>query len=279
MTVTALDHPVLDMHVHTLTPKAWTPGTSAYVLQSNPELHAQADAFEDPAYLRRVLDEAGVDHAVVLAEEAPETSGMVTSEWMLDYCARAPGLHAFVSINPLLDADPLGRLERLREHGHVEGLKFLPPYMYFYPNDPCLYPLYARAEELGLPCTFHTGTSRIPGTRLKYADPLLLDDVAVDFPHLPILLAHAGRSAWYQEAAMLATLHENVYLELSGLPPRNLRRYFPDLDRLIPKMVFGSDFPGLPSLADNVAAIRELLGPEGARAVLWENGARLLGLI
>lgn len=277
--MSVVDHPVLDMHLHTLTPQAWTPGTSAYVLQSNAALHAQAAAFDDPAYLRRILDEAGVDHAVVLAEEAPETSGMVTSEWMLDYCARAPGLHAFISINPLLEPDPVGRLERLREYGTVAGLKFLPPYQYFYPNDRRLYPLYARAEELRLPCTFHTGLSRIPGTRLKYAVPLLLDDVAVDFPHLPILLAHAGRGVWYTEAAMLATLHENVYLELSGLPPRNLPRYFPDLDRLVPKMIFGSDFPGLPSLADNVAAIRKVLGPEGARTVLWETGARLLGLI
>jgi Predicted metal-dependent hydrolase of the TIM-barrel fold len=204
---------------------------------------------------------------------------MVTSEWMLDYCAAASKLHAFVSINPLLEADPVGRLERLREYGCVAGLKFLPSYMYFYPNDRCLYPLYARAEELGLPCTFHTGTSRIPGTRLKYADPLLLDDVAVDFPHLPILLAHAGRGVWYPEAAMLATLHENVYLELSGLPPRNLPRYFPDLDRLVDKMIFGSDFPGLPSVRANIAAIREVFGPDAARKVLWETGARLLGLM
>ena len=255
------------------------PGHPPTYSRQTPSCIAQADAFEDPAHLRRVLDEAGVDHAVVLAEEAPATSGMITSEWMLDYCCRGAGATRVRLDQPTAGGRPwsAGSTD-CASYGRVEGLKFLPPYQHFYPNDRCMYPLYARAEELGLPCTFHTGLSRIPGTRLKYADPLLLDDVAVDFPRLPILLAHAGRGVWYAEAAMLASLHENVYLELSGLPPRNLRRYFPDLDRLVDKMIFGSDFPGLPSLADNVAAIREVLGPEGARKVLWETGARLLGL-
>jgi predicted TIM-barrel fold metal-dependent hydrolase len=270
--------PVLDMHVHPPFPQGWTPGTLAYVERANPAVHAQAEAFADPAHLRRVLDAQGIDHAVVLAEEAPETSGMISSESVQDYCARAPRLHPFVSLNPHLESNLVGRLEALRARGEVAGLKFLPPYQRFYPNDPTLYPLYARAEELRLPCTFHTGLSRIPGTRLKYADPLLLDDVAVDFPQLPILLAHSGRGIWYSAASMLASLHENVYLEISGLPPRNLPRYFPEWQRLGGKMVFGSDFPGLPSISENVATIRNLFPPEDARAILWENGARLLRL-
>ncbi|OPZ79345.1 MAG: Amidohydrolase [Actinobacteria bacterium ADurb.Bin444] len=99
------------------------------------------------------------------------------------------------------------------------------------------------------------------------------------FPELPILLAHSGRGVWYEEAALLATLHPNVYLELSGLPPRNLPVYFPRWRELVDKMVFGTDFPGVPSVSDNVAAVVEVLGADAARKVLWENGARLLGLI
>ncbi len=266
------------MHVHTLVPHTWTAGAQDYVREANPEAYADSASFADPAHLWGVLAAEGIDHAVVLAEEAPASSGMVTSEFMQDYCADMPTLHPFASLNPTLDDDLVGRLDALLARGRVAGLKFLPPYQYVYPNDPCLYPLYERAEALRLPCTFHTGLSRIPGTRLKYADPLLLDDVAVDFPDLPILLAHAGRGVWYDAAAMLATLHKNVYLELSGLPPRNLPRYFPQLERLVGKMIFGSDFPGLPSISENIAALREVLGEDGARAVLWENGARLLGL-
>jgi predicted TIM-barrel fold metal-dependent hydrolase len=91
-------------------------------------------------------------------------------------------------------------------------------------------------------------------------------------------MAHSGRGPWYAEAATLATLHANVYLELSGLPARNLPRYFPDYLRLAPKMVFGSDFPGLPSVRENIDAIRGLFDPETAHRILWANGARLLGL-
>lgn len=266
------------MHVHTLLAHSWTQGMRDFVRDANPVAYADSASFEHPPHLSEILAGEGVDHAVVLAEEAPETSGMVSSELIQDYCADIPSLHPFACLNPSIDEDLVGRLERLLARGRVAGLKFLPPYQHVYPNDPRLYPLYERAEALGLPCTFHTGLSRIPGTRLKYADPLLLDDVAVDFPNLPILLAHAGRGVWYDAAAMLATLHKNVYLELSGLPPRNLPRYFPQLERLVGKMIFGSDFPGVPSIGGNIAALREILGADGARAVLWENGARLLGL-
>lgn len=274
----SLDHPVLDMHVHTVLAHTWTDGTREFVRDANPAAFADTASYEDPAHLRGILTREGVDHAVLLAEEAPASSGMVSSELIQDYCAGTAGFHPFVCPNPLLDPDPAARLQALLDRGRVAGLKFLPPYQHFYPNDERLYPLYDLAQELGLPCTFHTGLSRIPGTRLKYGDPLLLDDVAVDFPRLPILLAHAGRGVWYEAAAMLASLHENVYLEISGLPPRNLPQYFPRLDRLVDKMIFGSDYPGVPSISENIAALREVLGPDGARAVLWENGARLLGL-
>lgn len=272
------DHPVVDMHMHPLFPETWNPGTIEYMRSVNPNIVEEAAAFADPMHLRRLLDAQGIDHAVLLAEEAPATSGMITNEEVQDYVAGIPGLHFFASINPLLEADPRQKLEILLARGPVAGIKFMPTYMYFYPADRRLYPLYGLAQELGLPCTFHTGLSRIPKTRLKYGDPLLLDDVACDFPDLPILLAHAGRGVWYAEAAMMATLHENVYLEISGLPPRNLPGYFPRLDRIAHKIVFGSDWPGLSSIAANVEAIREVFSPANARTVLWGNAARLLRL-
>lgn len=224
----------------------------------------------------QTLQAEGIDQAVVLAEEAPATSAMVMSESMVDYVRDTPGLYAFVSLNPFLDNDLVARLEVLCKRGPVHGIKLLPSYQHFWPNDARLYPLYDRAQQLGLPVTFHTGTSVFAGTRLKYAQPLLLDDVAVDFPRLSILMAHSGRGPWYQEAAVLATLHRNVYLELSGLPARNIPRYFPDYRRLAPKMVFGSDFPGLPSVRENIEAIRSLYGTEDAERILWGNGAELL---
>lgn len=268
--------PVLDCHVHPLFIEDFTDEGLSYAREVNPGALAQAARLKDPLAFSEYLAEAGITHAVILAEEAPLVSGMVTSESVVDFAARAPGLHAFVSLNPWLTHDMVGRLESLRRRGPVAGLKLLPSYQHFWPNNPSLFPLYARLEELGLPVTFHTGTSRFRGTMLKYAQPMLLDEVAVRFPRLPILMAHSGRGVWYEEAALLARLHQNVYLEISGLPPRNLSTYFPRLTELIDKLVFGSDFPGVPSLTANIAAIRELFG-QGAVKVLWETGARILG--
>jgi hypothetical protein len=272
------DHPVLDMHVHPPFPTAYTPEGLSYAMTVNPEGVALLEKLQDPDDFLEYFHGLGVDQVVVLAEEAPLVSGMVMSEDVVDFAARAEGLHAFVSFNPHLTLDPLARLEALRERGRVAGVKFLPSYQHFWPNDRRLYPLYSRLEELRLPVTFHTGLSRFRGTKLKYAQPILFDELAVDFPALPILLAHAGRGVWYGEAALLATLHEHVYLEMSGLPPRNIPSYFPRLENLVDKLVFGSDFPGVPSIPDNLRELRQVLGPEAARKVLWENGARLLGL-
>jgi predicted TIM-barrel fold metal-dependent hydrolase len=188
-----------------------------------------------------------------------------------------PWLHPFVSLNPYVHTDLVGELDGLRDRWRVAGVKLTPPYQHYYPADARMYPLYARCQDLGLPILFHTGLSTFKGTRLKYADPLLLDDVAVDFPTLRIVLAHSGRGVWYEQAALLARLHEHVYLELAGLPPKNLATYFPDLPRLAPKMIFGSDWPVVPDLAANVDSLIQVFAGQ-AGDVLYDTGRRLLPL-
>lgn len=270
--------PVLDCHVHPLFLDDYTPEGLAYTREMNPAALEDAGRMEDPSAFAQLLAAMGVTHAVLLATEAPLVAGMVTSEKVVDFAAGSRGLYAFVCLNPWLTGDMVGRLEQLRQRGPVAGVKLLPSYQHFWPNSAMMYPLYARLEELRLPVTFHTGTSRFRGTMLKYAQPLLLDEVAVRFPQLPILMAHAGRGVWYEEAALLAQLHREVYLDISGLPPRNLPTYFPRLFELKEKLVFGSDFPGVPSLSRNIAAVREIFGADATK-VLWENGARILGLM
>jgi len=184
---------VLDVHTHPVVPDTWTPSVRCHVERANPEVASRASELSSPQVMLKMLHSQGVDQACVLAEETPSTTGMVKSDFVLEFTAELDGLHAFVSLNPYLDSDLVGRLEALRAHGAVAGIKLLPSYQQFAPNDVLLYPLYARVQELGLPVTFHTGTSRFPGTRLKFADPLLVDDVAVDFPDLVILLAHCSR--------------------------------------------------------------------------------------
>ena len=159
------------------------------------------------------------------------------------------------------------------------GVKLYPTYQHFYANEARLYPLYAACQELGLPVMVHTGSSIFPGARIKFGDPVHLDDVAVDFPELNLLLVHGGRGFWYDRAEFLAQLHPNVYLEVSGLPPKNLASYFPNLERIHRKVVFGSDWPGNPGIRRNVEAVRALpLSAEAREAIVGGNAARILGL-
>jgi predicted TIM-barrel fold metal-dependent hydrolase len=117
------------------------------------------------------------------------------------------------------------------------------------------------------------------GARIKYGDPLLLDDVAIDFPELTILMAHSGRPFWYDQAFWMARRHENIYMEVSGLPAKNLLEYFPRLEESADKVVYGSDWPGNPDLQRNVRAIRELpISEQAKEAILFKNAAKILGV-
>ena len=110
------------------------------------------------------------------------------------------------------------------------------------------------------------------------ADPGLLAPVLRDFPGLTIVLAHGGRGWWYEAAASLALLHENVWIELSGLPPRKLPEYYGrfDLRRLARKFIFGTDWPGVPGIARNARAVAALdVGDEILGQVLAGNAMRI----
>jgi predicted TIM-barrel fold metal-dependent hydrolase len=125
---------------------------------------------------------------------------------------------------------------------------------------------------------FHTGTSIFPKARNVFADPMAVDDVAVDFPELKIILAHAGRPLYGDSAVFLARRHRNVHLDLSGIPPRAIPKYVPRFEELTTKCLWGTDWPspGVTSMAANIAAFRELpLTPEQQQAVLGGNAARL----
>lgn len=228
-----------------------------------------------------VLDGAGVEFAVVVAELAPITSAIASNETIERLCSASPRLIPFASINPYLTAHPTRELERLVLKLGFRGLKLYPTYQQYYLNDPMLYPLYAKAQELRIPVMWHTGSSVFPASRLKYGDPLHGDDVAVDFPDLTLIMAHSGRPIWYDHAYTLARLHENVYMELAGLPPQRLLNYFPELERVADKVLFGSDWPSIPTatIRRNIEIIRGLpLSEKAKEQILGANAARILRL-
>ncbi len=192
----------------------------------------------------------------------------------------------FASIDPAKGRTGARQARRLvAEHG-VKGFKFHPSMQEFYPNDQAAYVLYEEIEGLGVPVVFHTGQTGIGagvrgggGVRLKYSNPMLVDDVAVDFPDMPIILAHPS-VPWQDEALSVATHKPLVHVDLSGWSPRyfppQLVRYANTL--LQDKVLFGSDFPLLTPdrwLRD----FEELpIKPEVRPKILKENAARLLNL-
>jgi len=193
---------------------------------------------------------------------------------------------AFASIDPTRGPEAAREARRLVGSGGISGLKLHPPVQQFFPNDPMAYPLYEVFAEARLPVLFHTGHSGIGagmpgggGVRLKYGNPMLVDDVAVDFPEMPIILAHPS-FPWQDEAISVCLHKPTVYIDLSGWSPKyfspTLIQYANTL--LKHKVLFGSDYPLITPdrwLADfEKIAIRDEVRP----LILKENAARLLGL-
>ena len=210
---------VVDFHVHVAKYHMWNPWVHEFMKTANPKLYENFDHFMTPKNVLRFMEEEGVDLAVILAEITPIATGLVSNEFIVEFCQGSDKLIPFASINPHMDPDPPKTLTKLVRNFGMKGLKLQPPYQHFYPNDATLYPLYEKAEELGIPVVFHTGSSVFRNVKLKFGDPLYLDEIAVDFPSLKIVQAHGGRGFWYEKAFFLAKHHRNVYLEISGLPP------------------------------------------------------------
>lgn len=192
----------------------------------------------------------------------------------------------FASIDPHKGKRGAKEARRLIRDFGIRGFKFHPSQQGFYPNDRLAYPLYEAIAEAGLPALFHTGQTGAGagapggmGILLKYSNPVYMDEVAADFPGMPIILAHPS-FPWQEEALSVATHKPNVFIDLSGWSPK----YFPPIlvkyinTLLRHKMLFGSDWPVI--TPDRWLADFETLDikPEVRPLVLKENAAKLLGL-
>jgi uncharacterized protein len=227
--------------------------------------------------------------AVIFTVDATTATGhpALSSEEIAESATRHNDvLIPFGSVDPHQGRAAIERARRLVEDHGVRGFKFHPSLQAFSPDDVAFAPLWAELEQLGVPALFHTGQNGIgaglPGGRgikLRYSNPLLLDDVAADFPDLTVILAHPS-VPWQDEAISMATHKANVYIDLSGWRPK----YFPpELVRaagglLRRKVMFGSDYPLIVPerwLSD----FAELgLDPELHPAIVKNTAARVLGL-
>lgn len=270
---------IIDFHTHYVRKELLNPTWLNYLESINPEFFSRIDEYSiNPELFSSYLRSQGVKYAVVLPECAPATSGYVPTEEVIEYCRNQDMLIPFTSLNINVHYDIIEKLEEYVRVGGVRGIKLHPSYQFFYPNEARLYPLYQKAQDLGLPIVFHIGSSIFKGTRLKYCDPIYLDDVAVDFPHLKIIMAHSGRGFWYSECFSLSRLHKNVYMDITGLPPQNLLNYFPELEKNAEKILFGSDWPTMPtSIEKNIEAIKSLpLKEKTIESILFGNASRIL---
>lgn len=279
-------HRVLDAHVHLQPWHMAKPATRALMEHGREDL-ADVYAFQkDRALFEAHLEREGVDKAVLVNYVSPEVIGFPpeVNEWIADYARGSTRCIPMGSVHPRFTARPGDEADRLVQKLGIRALKVHPAHQLLYPHDylhdlPGLRDVYEAAESHQVPVTIHTGTSVFPGARNRFTDPIYVDDVAIDFPDCNVLLAHAGRPLWYDTAFFLARRHDNVYLELSGIPPRKLLEVLPRLAEIDHKCVWGTDWPspGVKSLRRNVLDFLALPGLSDAAKgrILWETGARL----
>ncbi len=286
MDLTAVDAIDVHTHVHrSVTARAAPSGTGE-------ALEAMAAYFKtDPAAytvdeLARYYRDRRMAAVTFTVDVKDRPVGVSSEEIAERAAANADVIIPFASVDPARGTDGVRTAKRLIEEYRVRGFKFHPSVQAFFPNDRAAYPLYEVIAAAGLPALFHTGQTGAGagqraggGIRLAYSNPMYLDDVAVDFPGMPIILAHPS-FPWQEEALAVATHKPQVYIDLSGWSPK----YFPPIlvqyanTLLKDRVLFGTDFPMLTPERWRkdleLTAIRDAVKP----GLYKDNAARLLGL-
>jgi predicted TIM-barrel fold metal-dependent hydrolase len=231
-----------------------------------------------PARLDALLDAEGVDIALLFAEYSPRATGIQPAEDLLPLIAHNPArFHLVANVNPDVHADPAAEAARQLGLGAV-AVKLHPVHGGFSPGDQVLRAVYELCAERGVPVITHTGGSIFPGSRPSAGDPGLMREVIAAFPDATFVLAHGGRGQWYDEAAEMALNCDNVWLDLAGLPPKRLPDYYAafDLTALARKWIFGTDWPGVPGIAQNARAMAALgLPPDLLAGVLSRHATHV----
>jgi predicted TIM-barrel fold metal-dependent hydrolase len=247
----------------------------------------ESGASRDPNALAEYYRSRKMAFVIFAVDEHLTGRPRVTNEEVIRFATdNADVAIPFASIDPHRGKEGVREAKRLVSDGMVRGLKLHPPVQQFSPDDKMVYPLYEVFAEARLPVLFHTGHSGIGtgmpgggGVRLKYGNPMPIDEVAVDFPEMPIILAHPS-FPWQDEAISICLHKPTVHIDLSGWSPK----YFsPTLvqyanSRLKEKVLFGSDYPFI--TPDRWIADFEKLDirSEVRPLILKENAVRLLAL-
>ena len=278
-------HSIIDIHVHIQPLRQFHSQAIEQVRRGHPNWAQVEEYCREPAAFLKYLDAAGVERAGLINYVSPEVTGFTAevNDWVARYASADPRrLIAFGSVHPRHTPDTAAETDRLAALG-IRALKVHPSHQWFAPNAyrdelPALRAVYERATVHRMPVMIHTGTSVFRGARNLYAQPMLADDLGVDFPALTVILAHGGRPLWMNEAFFLLRRHLNFYMDISSIPARRLLEYFPRIEEVADKVLFGTDWPGF-GMNDIRAGIDAFLalsiGEAAKRKILYENAARL----
>lgn len=274
-------HVEADVHGHLSLPEEFIEASSKYFGAGDhraPSIAEIADYYRERqivAVIFTVDSESFLGHRPVPNQEIAEKAA-----------EHADILIPFASVDPAKGKAGARLFRRLVEEHGMRGIKFHPGTQGFAPNDRTAYPLLEVAQELGVPAIFHTGQTGIGagmrgggGIRLRLCDPMLLDDVAIDFPDLTIIMAHPA-FPWQDSALAVANHKPNVHIDLSGWSPKyfppQLIRYANTL--LQDKVLFGSDYPLITPdrWLDDFAKLE--IKPHVRPKILKDNAIRVLAL-
>ena len=270
---------IIDVHIHVGHRFEWTERAKEVWMDTGPYVPKIFDKEERqlPQQYGDVIKREGVFGGILIPEYSPFTAGVIPYERAQEIHEFHPELIPIANINPNYHGDLLDAFED-QLHKGARGLKIHPIHGFFYANDQKLYPLYEKCEKEGLPVMFHAGTSLFKGAKMRYSDPYTFDDVINDFPDMKTILCHGGRGFWYQIAEFMVKSFKNVYIDVSGLPPKNLLQYFPSMKKFSHKFLFGTDFPGVPGIIKNYDTIKELIQDNGAmERIGFQNAYDLFG--
>lgn len=270
---------VYDVHVHWFDQCSWNPAALEVLKEiTNGKVSGMTDGMDTPKKFADYLKKQGLSRAVMLSEHTPMVD-LSLSEKIADLCRSEKDFFIpFASVNPNFDIDPDKKLEHYVTDLGMKGLKLLPSYDLYYPNEQRMYKVYQVAERLKIPVMFHIGSSKFKGTRMKYCDPIFLDDIAQDFPDLTIIMSHGGRGFEYEKAFFLSKHYKNIYIDIAGLPPKNLLGIFPRMESNIDKFMFGSDYPAGPKeIKNNIEDILGLAMKDISKEkLLYKNAERVI---
>ncbi len=276
-------YPLVDVHLHAASKPSLKLPWDTWIQGFGGDLERLYDDAGRivPAQFNALLDGEGVDIGMLMCEYSPKVTGLQAIEDMLPIAAADPRrIKVIANVNPHLHYPVDEEVRRQLDLGAV-ALKIHPVHAGVAANDRMLYPAYEACQAAGVPVVVHCGTSTFPGSSNAFGDPAVLDDVLRDFRVLTLVLAHGGRGWWFDAAAFFALSSDRVWIELSGLPPSRLRDYYARQNwaRLTRRMIFGTDWPGIPGIAANARAVAKLMPDEDTTAaVLAGNAIRVYRL-